>query len=238
MLKAVVHAEDGLGRAARVAGFEIGGKTGTSQKAAVGGYGGKYVASFIGMVPAQKPRYLVLVLVDEPKKSIYGAAVAAPAFRELVTQTLAYRGLSPEESAGMFAGTDKEKSAVDTGFDSMELDLTAYIQNKAREAVTSKLQLRLTSGPLTLADADDSFTGRFKLPPPGPQAQTEAGAGLVPDVRGMSVRSAVELFAREAIMPVLKGQGSTVARQSPEPGTKWSYQPDAQYVLWLEEKTL
>jgi cell division protein FtsI (penicillin-binding protein 3) len=244
MLKSVVHAEDGLGRAARVSGFEIGGKTGTSQKAAVGGYGGgKYVASFIGMVPAQKPRYLVLVLVDEPKKSIYGAAVAAPAFREVVTQTLAYRGLSPEESASMFAGAGKEKSAADTAFDSMDMDLTAYIQNRAREAVTPKLQLRFASnqtlaGPISLADAGSASEGRLTLSPADPQTQEQAGAGVVPDVRGMSVRSAVELFAREAIMPVLKGQGSTVVRQSPAPGTRWSYQPDTQYVLWLEEKTL
>ncbi|MDR1242841.1 MAG: PASTA domain-containing protein [Deltaproteobacteria bacterium] len=243
MLKSAVHSDGGPGRQARVAGFTVGGKTGTSQKAEGGIYGEKRVASFIGMVPAEKPRYLVMVIVDEPKKSIYGASVAAPAFREILEQTLAYRGLTPEETAAMLAEMAPGSSLPGGEGPSADLDLALYAQNKAREAAALKTGARDASAPAVagsaaLATAEDAAPNRLRLsmlPNPAP----EAGAPkIVPDVRGMSVRGAVEVFAHEDIMPILKGQGSTVVRQSPEPGAKFSYHPETQYILWLEEKTL
>ena len=83
VLKDVVE-KDGTGRLARIEGMEIGGKTGTSQKVEHGKYSkDKYVACFIGLYPALDPRYLAFVLVDEPKKNIYGGVVAAPIVREI-----------------------------------------------------------------------------------------------------------------------------------------------------------
>ncbi len=63
------------------------GKTGTAQKFVNGTYNsGKYVASFIGFVPAEDPQFVLVVMVDEPHGAIYGAQVSAPAFSDMATQ--------------------------------------------------------------------------------------------------------------------------------------------------------
>jgi len=76
-------AEGGTGTAAALAGYDVAGKTGTAQKVSGGrGYAGnKHVASFIGFVPAQSPKLVVLVAIDEPEGVQYGGVVAAPVFK-------------------------------------------------------------------------------------------------------------------------------------------------------------
>src|SRR5262249_8449955 len=70
----------GTGTYAAVPGYKVAGKTGTAQKPDPhGGYStSRYVASFVGMVPASNPRLVILVTVDEPKGQIWGGVVAAP----------------------------------------------------------------------------------------------------------------------------------------------------------------
>jgi cell division protein FtsI (penicillin-binding protein 3) len=83
---------------AAVEGYEIAGKTGTAEKAEDGGYAkDKFVASFIGFAPAQNPRLLVAVIVDEPRGGVYsGGEVAAPAFEKIASFALPYLGIAPE----------------------------------------------------------------------------------------------------------------------------------------------
>ena len=65
--------------------------------AIAGGYSkDKYVASFVGFAPADKPKLLVSVMVDEPKGEIYGGAVAAPAFQKIMAFALPYLRIAPE----------------------------------------------------------------------------------------------------------------------------------------------
>lgn len=99
MLKEVVE-EDGTGTQARIRGITAAGKTGTAQKrGAGGGYGDKYLASFVGFIPADKPQYVVVVSIDEPEGTHYGGVVSAPAFREIGVRTLSYAGVMPEAPA-------------------------------------------------------------------------------------------------------------------------------------------
>jgi cell division protein FtsI (penicillin-binding protein 3) len=91
--------DDGTGTKAAIQEVSMAGKTGTAQKAAAGGYGKEYVSSFIGLIPSTNPRYLIIVIVDEPKKEYYGGLVAAPAVRSVALQTLSYRGELPERWA-------------------------------------------------------------------------------------------------------------------------------------------
>ena len=74
--------EDGTGRKAAVPGFTVAGKTGTAQKAIPGaGYSSdRYVGSFYGFLPADRPRVVIGVVVDEPHGKTYGGDVAAPVF--------------------------------------------------------------------------------------------------------------------------------------------------------------
>ena len=89
MLRDVVSAEGGTGAAAKVPGYTVAGKTGTAAKPVPGGYStSRYVASFVGVVPAKSPRLVVLVQVDEPRGAIWGGVVAAPAFAEIARSSL------------------------------------------------------------------------------------------------------------------------------------------------------
>ena len=87
---------EGTGTEAAIPGYTVAGKTGTAQKAENGRYVRKYVASFVGLVPAKKPRLAILVMVDEPHGDIYGGFVAAPAFRDIARFALQYLEVQPD----------------------------------------------------------------------------------------------------------------------------------------------
>lgn len=96
ILQSVV--DNGTGRNAKIEGYYVGGKTGTAQK--YDEYGrvsaGSYICSFIGFAPADDPRYLCLILVDEPHVgSIFGSTVAAPFVRRVLSEILPYSGIQP-----------------------------------------------------------------------------------------------------------------------------------------------
>jgi cell division protein FtsI (penicillin-binding protein 3) len=99
MLKGVVS-DTGTAAGASVPGYSVAGKTGTAQKPSPnGGYAaGKYVATFVGMVPANAPRLVILVSVDEPKLAIFGGIVAAPAFAQIAAFDLQYLEVPPDQS--------------------------------------------------------------------------------------------------------------------------------------------
>ena len=94
MLESVVI--NGSGKAANISGIRVGGKTGTTMKLENGAYNEeKGIASFFGFAPVEDPEISVLVIVDEPKDSIYGSVVAAPIFKEIMESTLRQVGVKP-----------------------------------------------------------------------------------------------------------------------------------------------
>ena len=90
MLRGVVV--EGTGTEAAIPGYTVAGKTGTAAKIDPDGTysSSRYVASFVGLVPASKPKLVVMVMVDEPRGGYYGGTVAAPAFREIARFNLQY----------------------------------------------------------------------------------------------------------------------------------------------------
>ncbi len=101
MLREVVIV--GSGELAAVPGYEVAGKTGTAAKAdPAGGYSTtRYVASFVGIVPASRPRLVILVSIDEPRGGIFGGVVAAPAFRDIASFALQYLEVPPDDPASL-----------------------------------------------------------------------------------------------------------------------------------------
>jgi len=86
---------EGTGKKCYIEGYRIGGKTATSQKLPRGS--GKYIASFIGFAPADDPKIVGIVMIDEPAGAYYGGTVAAPVMREIFENILPYYlGKQPE----------------------------------------------------------------------------------------------------------------------------------------------
>ncbi|MFH0924131.1 MAG: penicillin-binding protein 2 [bacterium] len=91
---------NGTGKEAAINGYQVAGKTGTAQKIdpVTRKYSNKkFIASFVGYVPAFNPRIAILVSVDEPKDKIYGGSVAAPIFSRIGAQTLRYLKVPPND---------------------------------------------------------------------------------------------------------------------------------------------
>lgn len=95
-----VTKKGGTAEAAAIPGFAVAGKTGTAQKIdpVTKAYSHElYVASFVGFVPSERPEVVILVMVDQPRTSIFGGVVAAPAFRRIALASLSAREIFPED---------------------------------------------------------------------------------------------------------------------------------------------
>jgi cell division protein FtsI/penicillin-binding protein 2 len=219
MLTAVV--DSGTAKAARVPGISIAGKTGTAQKydAAVGTYGkGLYLSSFIGFVPAEDPRVVGVVVIDEPRgKKYYGGEVAAPVFREVI-RDLQRLPNGPLASGVMQVATRPPAPAPVT-----VPDLRLLPPDAARRRLAGYgLHARFTgSGPRVLAQD------------PAAGAAVERGAAVavwlatpedssglsLPSLVGLSVRAALRQLTMHQVAVQVVGHGMVV-RQTPAPGTR------------------
>ncbi|EPR44454.1 penicillin-binding protein transpeptidase [Desulfovibrio sp. X2] len=175
----------GTGVKAHIDGMVVGGKTGTAQKALPGGgYGKNYLSSFVGFIPGDKPKYLILAMVDDPSRVFYGSMVALPVVRQVAVGTLAYTCQLP-------------------GSADCPVDVAA------KDADGSQVVAKVERPEAALAD------------------------GKVPDVCGMPLRRAVEILARQGVVPKLEGHGAVVQKQSPSAGEDWPKKAPT-FTLWLK----
>jgi cell division protein FtsI (penicillin-binding protein 3) len=112
MMETVVSRE-GTAREAAIEGYRIAGKTGTAKKAVRGGYSSRrYQAVFAGMAPASNPRFVMVVMVDEPKgKWYYGGKVAAPVFAKVMQGALRLFNVPPDDPSAklLLAGVEERR---------------------------------------------------------------------------------------------------------------------------------
>ncbi|MCG6860940.1 MAG: penicillin-binding protein 2 [Chromatiaceae bacterium] len=112
MMETVVSAK-GTAKRAAIEGYRVAGKTGTAKKAVRGGYASRrYQAVFAGMAPASRPRFVMVVMVDEPRgKYYYGGLVAAPVFASVMTGALRLFNVPPDDPGEslLLAGTESPK---------------------------------------------------------------------------------------------------------------------------------
>jgi cell division protein FtsI (penicillin-binding protein 3) len=161
--------EGGTGTAGALAGVRVAGKTGTAQKVdpATGRYcRGRYVASFVGFFPAADPRLLILVLVDEPRWPYYGGLIAAPAFRAIAQQTLAYLGRPAGSEAPLLAEPSPLRPEVVVTDEDVISQLAAGRMADLR-GMTQRRVLRLLEAARIEAEFAGSGYATMQLPEPG-----------------------------------------------------------------------
>lgn len=209
-----VVTEDGTAEFARIEGITIGGKTGTAQKFIDGRYQARYRASFVGFYPTNDPRYVVLVLIDEPRTSIYGGFISGPIFRRITTRIMGKDEylqkdiVDPVLADGsrkmpQLIGMRKETAAKLISELGIRYELTgngnAVIeQYPARgEKVTAGSRARLTLGDVKIAVSEHHR--------------------VVPDLNGLSMRQAAHKLTEAGFKPNIIGSG-TVYAQFPRAG--------------------
>ncbi|SHH25443.1 penicillin-binding protein 2 [Massilia sp. CF038] len=115
MLERVVTGEHGTAKQAQVAGYRVGGKTGTAYKVENGKYAmpRKYIGSFVGMVPMSDPRFIIAVMIDEPTtREHFGGQVAAPTFAAVASNALRAMNVPPDSTVTHIVVADDDGSEV------------------------------------------------------------------------------------------------------------------------------
>jgi cell division protein FtsI/penicillin-binding protein 2 len=145
-----VTVEEGTGKKAQLEGYTVAGKTGTAQKPneKKKGYSNQVIASFVGMVPADKPRLVILVMIDEPQTERLGAKVAAPVFARIADFALKRLGIPP--SAGAELPLDQTAGQVST------MDTTVSPDSTDSTDTTQSTDGSLDSTSTTAASEDGS----------------------------------------------------------------------------------
>jgi cell division protein FtsI (penicillin-binding protein 3) len=115
MLERVVVGKHGTAKQAQVAGYRVGGKTGTAYKVENGRYAipRKYIGSFVGMVPMSDPRFIIAVMIDEPTtREHFGGQVAAPTFAAVASNALRALNIPPDSTVTHIVGAEDDTEEV------------------------------------------------------------------------------------------------------------------------------
>ena len=175
----------GTGMKAAISGFTVAGKTGTAQKAGVGGYQpGRHVPNFVGFAPAEKPRLVGVVVIEEPQGQYYAAEVACPLFGTIVSRALTILRVVPEDQrlpASVLASNSGAPVYPKGWVPASRRQSSAAPERRAPAALSGDI-------------AED---------------------GLVPDAFGLSARQALALFAERGLSARLQGSGFVVSQQPP-----------------------
>ncbi len=200
MLTAVVE-EGGTGVEAAMNGFRVAGKTSTAQKVdpATGKYSeDKYTASFVGFVPAEKPRLVIAVVLDEPMIGRYGGDLAGPVFRRVAEASLRYLGVPPTDGAPKIKNVTRSLDVADATISALKA--SAVLSGGSAASSASR------EGEAALAR------------PPAPVGPPVASDVRVPDALGMGTHSAVRRVGSAGLVPLVEGTGRLV-KQVPPAGT-------------------
>jgi cell division protein FtsI (penicillin-binding protein 3) len=193
---------EGTGNLARLDGYTAAGKTGTAQKIdpATGRYSlSQHIASFVGFAPVNNPALTVLISLDSPVGQYHGGEVAAPVFKRVTEQALAYLDVPHDlpMTPGMQLARKRKPGEAPA------IDVSDFTPAQM-ETVGNTLPVF----PPENTDADGATT----------LALAEGEGIAIPDLAGKSVRSVTEELLRLGLSPVLIGTGVAV-QQKPEAGT-------------------
>jgi cell division protein FtsI (penicillin-binding protein 3) len=193
--------EDGTAKQAAIPGYPVAGKTGTAQKVTNGRYDpSKYLASFVGIVPADAPRLVIAVMIDEPQGIHYGGIVAAPAFKAIAETALRYLGVAPTTpvvaAKGKTPSKPEPKVAEPAEADSPGVDEPAAV-----------LAHEESGDDGALAETDDGDSA----------VSAPSGLVVVPDFTGMAMGEAIRAARKAGVDLIPEGTGLATT-QTPRPG--------------------
>lgn len=198
----------GTGEKLRVPGFRVAGKTGTAHKVdpRTKKYSANtYLSSFIGIAPADDPRIVVVVMIDEPNGDAhYGGVVAGPVFVDIANEVLPYLGVAADPE--LVAQAEAEKAAK-----AAKAAARAGKGAKPAKPAPSAVVATADEVPPLEGDADELAEG--DVPPAGPGEAIV----VIPDFTGMSVTQAVAAAHAAGVKLEPSGSGRAV-RQFPPPG--------------------
>jgi cell division protein FtsI (penicillin-binding protein 3) len=201
--------EDGTAKAAAIPGYPVAGKTGTAQKVTGGRYDpSKYLASFVGIVPADRPRLVIAVMIDEPQGTHYGGLVAAPAFKAIAEAALRYLGVAPSEAVVGSSKPSQKVAAKPVEPAVVEADGPGIDEPVA----AVEAEQGDSSDQLASVDEDSDADDEDKA-----GKADHAVTVAVPDFTGMSMGEAVRAARKAGIELFPAGSGLAVS-QSPRPG--------------------
>jgi cell division protein FtsI (penicillin-binding protein 3) len=213
MLTAVTE-EGGTAVEAAVPGFRVAGKTATAQKAdpATGRYSmDKYTSSFVGFVPAERPRIVVAVVLDEPMIGQYGGDLAGPVFRRVAEASLRYLGVPPSGAHAKLKEVTRRGDPADA--------LHASIKAQASRGTGAVDGSDPAAGSAATDDgAPAPATAQVDEAPADPTVPP-ATLVKVPDVGGLGARDAVKALTAVGLVPRIEGTGRLV-KQAPAAGAK------------------
>lgn len=222
MLTGVV--ERGTGKAAQVQGVRIAGKTGTAQQLVDGKYSKQnYTASFVGFFPAEQPEIALIVMLDRPRNGYYGGEVSAPIFQRIVRRIVSASLVTPPEPAGAIAQVDSHDTTQP------QPDLTVTVPDvrglafadatdllhqfglRLKSVATQGIVYEQTPLPGTELERGSEIAVRFRLPADSTQT-------TIPDVRGMTLRRALNILNAAQIRTRVVGSGVVVAQRREKKG--------------------
>ena len=170
MLTAVTE-EGGTAVDAAMPGYRVAGKTSTAQKVEGGKYSmEKFTAVFTGFVPAERPRLVIAVVLDEPMIGHYGGDLAGPVFRRVAESTLRYLGVTPSASAARLKGVTRESDRADTTMAAMHTEPKPQMLEPAVSSVVAPADAVRVPDASGLAARD--------------AVRLVTAAGLVPQIEG------------------------------------------------------
>lgn len=206
----VANQEFGTGRRAYIEGYRVAGKTGTANIVLPGekGYAvGKWLVSFVGFAPVEDPRILVAIIADVPDlKGDYhgGGEVAPPLFKDIVTQSLSYLGVSSSPGSEKIARYESSVAVPDVSGLAPSAAKTTLGQSGLKAEVLGKGSAVVKQIPQ--AGTEISLAQRVYL------LTQEDEAATVPNLKGKSLRDAMEISSLLNIKCKANGEGYVVSQ--------------------------
>lgn len=215
-----VVSDSGTGEYAQVNGLRIAGKTGTAKKVVNGRYTNNYRGSFVGFFPVEDPKYVCMIMLDEPKPVGYGGYTAGPIFRQVATRLagldddLQRQLISDDEDQNLFAQVPYlEGLPVYEAKEILsELDLEFNIAGKSGYILDQQPE----AGD-TVNTGSEIFLTLSETNAPIDSASIKDGLVEIPDLRGMNMRNATNVLTSRGLKVKLIGSG-TVFAQFPKAG--------------------